>query len=179
MRAAPWGAVPWVAAAVMVATLAGCAGGAVIKPTIGSGSPFCSHVATFATQVAVLNDAAAEDRETLLQLLAPIESTLKSLESEAPATDTVNGKLLKDDIATMARVYQDLINELQRTSDVHTALSTVNAKDGQALTDAVGRFDDYSSSVCKVNQVVPGLSSSTTGGPSSPSTTAGPTSPTT
>jgi hypothetical protein len=180
MRAAPWiVAAPWVAAAVMVVTLAGCSGGAVIKPTIASGSPFCNHVSTFATQVAALNDAAAESQTTLLQLLAPIESTLKSLESEAPATDTVNGKSLKTDIGTMARVYDDLINELQKTSDVKAALSTVNAKDGQALTDAVGRFDDYSSSVCKVNQAVPGLSSSTTGGPSSPSTTAGPTAPTT
>jgi hypothetical protein len=169
----------WVAAAVMVVILAGCAGGAVIKPTITSGSPFCSKVAAFATQAGVLNDAAGEDRAALLQPLPPIVASLRSLESEAPAADTVNGKSLKTDIGTMASVYQDLINELQQTSDVRAALSTINTQHGQALTDAVGRFDDYSSSVCKVNQAVPALPSSTTVGPSSPSTTAGPTAPTT
>jgi hypothetical protein len=165
-------AVPWVAAALL---LAGCATSAVIKSSVGAGSPFCNQLASFATQAASLNDAAGETQAQLLQVLPGVVSSLNALGSAAPANDTVNGKLLKNDIATLARVDQDLIDELKHNSDVRSALATVNAKDGQALTDAAGRFDDYSGSVCSVKQATPNLGTSSS---STTSTTGSPTGPT-
>jgi len=156
------------AVGVVALVLAACGTSAVIKSSTTAGSPFCNEVSAFATKAAELNDAAAQTSAELLQLLPDVVNSLKSLESAAPAGDTVNGKSLKTDIGTMATVYQDLIDELQRNSDVKSALGTVNAKDGQALTDAVGRFNDYASAVCKVGQATPSLSTSTTGAPTGP-----------
>jgi len=171
---------PFVAGAVLVVALAGCAGGAVIKPTVGAGSPFCNHVSTFATQAAALNDAATQNSTALLQIVPGVATSVKSLANEAPKADTVNGKSVKTDLGTIATAYQDLVSELQHTSDARAALAAVNAREGQALTDAVGRFDSYASGVCKVGQAVPSLpGSSTTTAPGSPATTAGPTAPTT
>jgi len=153
--------------------LAGCAGGAVIKPpSITAGSKFCTDVRSFAEQAAGLNDAAGETRAQLLDVLPGTVSTLKSLQAEAPAADTVNGKSLKTDIGTMAAVEQDLLDELQTTTDVRSALKAVNAKDGRAMTDATGRFDAYASAVCKVGQATTGTSGAGT------STTAARTGPT-
>jgi hypothetical protein len=171
MRAAGHPRRAWRAAAAAALVLAGCSTGAVIKSSTVAGSPFCTDIATFATKASVLNDAAAQTSAALLQVLPGIVSSLNALEAEAPANDTVNNKPLKTDIATMARVYRDLINELQHNSNVPSALSTVNARDGQALTDSVGRFDSYAGSVCKVGQATPTLSTSTTAaqtGPTAP-----------
>src|SRR6202163_1773191 len=77
--------------------LAGCAGGATIKTTIGPGSPFCNDLATFAPEAATLSDAAAQSRATLLQALPPIQALLTKLGNEAPTGDTVNGKPVKAD----------------------------------------------------------------------------------
>jgi hypothetical protein len=160
---------PWALGAAALALLAGCAGGAVIKPpSITASSKFCTDVQAFASKAAVLTDLAGQDRETLLRELPGIETSLKDLESEAPVPDTVNGKSLKTDIGTMARVVQDLIDALQQSANTRAALSAVNGKDGQALTDAVGRFDDYASAVCKVGQVAPGASTTTTAAPTGP-----------
>ena len=169
----------WMASVALVATLAGCGASAVIKSTTASGSPFCNHIGAFATQAAPLNDAAGEGRSTLLQVLPPIVTALQSLQKEAPAGDTVNTKPLSADIGTMARVMQDLVSELQTTTDVPAALSAVHTKDGQAFTDAVGRFDAYASQQCKVGQAVPTLPSSTTVAPTGPTTTAPASTPTT
>ena len=184
--------------------LAGCAGGATIKTTIGPGSPFCNDLTTFAPQAATLNDAAGQSRAALLQELPPIQALLTKLDNEAPTGDTVNGKPLKADVGTVARVYGDLITDLRNASPtdpaaVTKALAAVYAKDGQALTDAVGRLDAYASPVCKVSvpsatattsSSVPGTSTTlapvgpaapTTApvGPAAPTTTAPSTSPTT
>jgi hypothetical protein len=148
--------------------LAACGTSAVIKSSTTAGSPFCNQVSSFATSAAALNDAAALTSAQLLQILPGTVSSLKALQSAAPAGDTVNGKSLKTDIGTMASTYQDLLNELQSNGDVKSALAAVNAKDGQALTDAVGRFNDYASGVCKVGQATPSLSTSTTGVPTGP-----------
>jgi len=169
----------WLAGFALVAILAGCGASAVIKSTTAAGSPFCNHISAFATQAAPLNDAAGESRTALLQVLPPIVSTLQALQKEAPNADTVNTKPLSADIATMARVMQDLINEMQTTTDVPSALAAVHTKDGQAFTDAVGRFDDYAGTVCKVGQAVPTLPSSTTVVPTGPTTTAAVSTPTT
>jgi hypothetical protein len=169
MRAAPRTAVAVAAAGVL---LVGCAGGAVIKPpSVNAGSKFCTDVGSFATQAIGLNDAAGESRAQLLQVLPGTVTSLKSLQAEAPVPDTVNGKSLKTDIGTMAGVYQDVVDALQSTSNVRAALSAVNTKDGQAFTDATGRFDDYAGAVCKVNQAVPGAATTTTAaqtGPTAP-----------
>ena len=138
--------------------LAGCGASAVIKSTTTAGSKFCNDVSAFANNAAVLTDMAAEPATTLRSQLPPIESRLTALQSEAPAPDTVNSKPLKTDIGTMASVVQDVITELGQTSDVKAALSSVNSRSGQSLTVAVGRFDDYAGSVCKVGEVVPGAS---------------------
>ena len=136
--------------------LAGCAGGATIKTTIGPGSPFCNDLATFAPEAATLSDAAAQSRATLLQALPPIQALLTKLANEAPTGDTVNGKPVKADVGVVARVYSDLITSLRNASPtdpaaVKQALAAVDAKEGQALTDAVGRLDAYAGPVCKVS----------------------------
>jgi len=185
--------------------LAGCAGGATIKTTIGPGSPFCNDLTTFAPEASTLNDAAAQSRAALLQELPPIQALLVKLENEAPTGDTVNGKPLKADVGVVARVYGDLITDLRNASPtdptaVTKAHEAVDAKDGQALTDAIGRLDAYAGPVCKVSvpsatattsSSVPGAASTvapvgpaapTTAvplGPAAPTTTAPPTSPTT
>jgi hypothetical protein len=148
--------------------LAACSTSAVIKTTTTAGSPFCTSVEAIATQSAPLNDAAAQTSNELLQQLPPIVTSLKALETAAPATDTVNGKPLKTDIGTMASVNQDIIDELQRNTNVKNALATVNGKEGQAMTDAVGRFDAFASQVCRVGQATPGASTSTTIAPTGP-----------
>jgi hypothetical protein len=181
--------------------LAGCAAGATIKTTIGPGSQFCNDLGTFVPQAAALNDAAGESRATLLQMLPPIQALLAKLQNEAPAGDTVNGKSMKADLGVVARVEGDLLTALQSTSAtdpaaVQKARAPVYAKEGQALTDAVGRLDAYASAVCKVST---GSAPTTTGsppatttssvpatpstavpvGPAAPTTTAAPTTPTT
>jgi hypothetical protein len=143
------------ALALMVAALAlllaACAGGAVIKPpSVGPGSKFCTDVGSVATPLDQLNNAATDSRATLLPLVSSVETGLKTLQNEAPSADTVNGKSLKTDIGTLATITGDIVSQLNQTSDVKTALAAVNAKDGQALTDAVGRFNAYAGTVCKV-----------------------------
>jgi hypothetical protein len=164
--------------------LAGCAGGATIKTTIGPGSPFCNDLATFAPEAATLSDAAAQSRATLLQALPPIQALLTKLANEAPTGDTVNGKPVKADVGVVARVYGDLITDLQNASPtdpaaVKKAVAAVDAKEGQALTDAVGRLDAYTSPVCKVSPAATATTSSSV--PSTASTVApvGPAAPTT
>jgi len=163
---------PWLAGGTLVAVvLGGCAGGAVIKPpSVGPGSKFCTDSASFATSVAQLTDAAGDNRATLLPLVSGIETTLKSLQAEAPAADTVNGKSLKTDIGTIAGIVSDLASQLQQSTDVPATLKAVNAKSGQALTDAVGRFDDYAGTVCKVTGPTTSVATSSTTAPIGPTT---------
>lgn len=186
-----------VGALVSASLLAGCAGGATIKTTIGPGSPFCNDLGTFATKAVTLTDAAGSSRAALLQALPPIHDLLVKLQGEAPTGDTINGKPLKADIATVASVYAATIAALQNAgatdpAAVRTALASVDAKQGQALTDAINRLDAYTSPVCKVGAVSPSVSTSTSVpssvgpvGPAAPSTTApatattAPTTPTT
>jgi hypothetical protein len=164
--------------------LAGCAGGATIKTTIGPGSPFCNDLATFAPEAATLSDAAAQSRATLLQALPPIQALLTKLGNEAPTGDTVNGKPLKADVGVVARVYGDLITDLQNASStdpaaVKKAVAAVDAKEGQALTDAVGRLDAYTSPVCKVSPAATATTSSSVPGAASTVAPVGPAAPTT
>ena len=170
-----------VGALVAASLLAGCAGGATIKKTIGPGSPFCNDLGTFATRSVALTDAAGSTRADLLQALPPIHDLLVTLQGEAPTGDTVNGKAVKADIGTVATVYAATIAALQRASAtdpaaVRTALASVDATQGQALTDAVNRLDAYTNPVCKVGAVSPSVSTSTTTpasvGPAAPSTVA-------
>jgi hypothetical protein len=164
--------------------LAGCAGGATIKTTIGPGSPFCNDLATFAPEAATLSDAAAQSRATLLQALPPIQALLTKLANEAPTGDTVNGKPVKADVGVVARVYGDLITDLQNASStdpaaVKKAVAAVDAKEGQALTDAVGRLDAYTSPVCKVSPAATATTSSSVPGAASTVAPVGPAAPTT
>ena len=172
-------------AAASLLLLAGCAKGPTIKSTVGQGSTFCTDIATFANDVVVLNDAAAQSRDELIQTLTPLHAQLVKLEAEAPTADTVNGHSVKEDLGTLVTVYGDLLTELQNASPtdpnaVKNALHTVNAKYGQAATDAVTRLDAYASTVCHVS--IPTTTTSTTGSskPSTTSTTSpqvGPTAP--
>jgi hypothetical protein len=166
-------ATPWLAGLALVAVvLGGCAGGAVIKPpSVGPGSKFCTAVTAFGTAADPFNNAGADNRTTLLPLVSGMATTLKSLQAQAPSADTVNGKSLKADIGTMATTMQDLATQLQQSTDAKVTLNAVNAKDGQAFTDAVGRFDAYAGTVCKVTGPATSLATtSTTGaiGPTAP-----------
>ena len=172
------------ASLVLLAGLAGCST-VHIKNTVGQGSQFCTDMATFANDVVVLNDAAAQTRDELIQTLTPLHAQLQKLEAEAPTADTVNGHSVKQDLGTLVTVYGELLTELQNASPtdpnaVKNALHTVNAKYGQAATDAVTRLDAYASTVCHVS--IPTTTTSTTGSskPSTTSTTSpqvGPTAP--
>ena len=141
-----------VAAAVL---LAGCSGGATIpKPSVLPGSPFCTDIGTFATRSAGVADAAGLGRTAFVQAMTPIHTELVKLSGEAPAADTVNGKSLKADLATATGGTSDMISAVESASTdagVKAALATVNAKEGQAMTDAIGRIDAYASQVCKVS----------------------------
>ena len=173
------------AAAASLVLLAACAAGPTIKSTVGSSSQFCADITTFANDVVVLNDAAAQSRDELIQTLTPLHEQLVKLEAEAPTADTVNGHSVKQDLGTLVTVYGELLTELQNASPtdpnaVKNALHTVNAKYGQAATDAVTRLDAYASTVCHVS--IPTTTTSTTGSskPSTTSTTSpqvGPTAP--
>jgi hypothetical protein len=185
-----------VGAVTSVLVLGGC-GGAVIKKSIGPGSPFCTDLATFATQVAPLADAAAETRPALLQTLPPIHALLVKMQAEAPTADTVNGKPLKADVMAVAGIYADLITALQNASAtdpaaVRNALAAVYSKQGLAVTNAVNRLDAYTKPVCGVTTASATSSTTTSSttaptsttvaplGPVAPSTTASPaTTPTT
>jgi hypothetical protein len=173
------------AAAASLVLLASCAKGPTIKSTVGPGSPFCTDMATLANDLVVLNDAAAQSRDELIQTLTPLHAQLVKLEAEAPAADTVNGHSVKEDLGTLVTVYGDLLTELQNASPtdpnaVKDALHTINAKYGQAATDAVNRLDAYANTVCHVS--IP-TTTTTTPGSSRPSTTSttsaqvGPTAP--
>jgi hypothetical protein len=172
------------AAAASLVLLAGCST-VHIKSTVGQGSQFCTDIATFANDVVVLNDAAAQSRDELIQTLTPLHAQVVKLEAEAPAADTVNGHSVKEDLGTLVTVYSALLTELQNASPtdpnaVKNALHTVNTQHGQAATDAVTRLDAYASNVCKVS--IP-TTTTTAPGASKPSTTAttsaqvGPTAP--
>jgi len=157
--------------AAVAVVLAACAGGAVIKPpSVGPGSKFCTDVGAVATPLGQLSDAATDNRATLLPLVSGLATSLRSLQNEAPSVDTVNGKSLKTDIGTMATITGDIVSQLNQTSDVKVALNAVNTKEGQALTDAVGRFDDYAGSVCKVTGPTTTVAGPTTTAPIGPTT---------
>jgi hypothetical protein len=154
------------AGAASLVLLAACATGPTIKSTVSSSSPFCTDMATFANDVVVLNDAAAQSRDELIQTLTPLHAQLVKLEAEAPTADTVNGHPVKEDLGTLVTVYGDLLTQLQAASPtdpnaVKDTLHTVNAKSGQAATDAVTRLDAYASTVCHVS--IPTTTTSTPG----------------
>jgi len=135
--------------------LAGCSGGATIpKKSVGPGSTFCTDMGTFAGRDAAIADAAALSRAAFLQTMAPINTLLVKLSGEAPATDTVNGKPLKADLVTITKVTADMVSAVGSASSdagVKPALASVNGREGQALTDAVGRVNAYASQVCAVS----------------------------
>jgi outer membrane murein-binding lipoprotein Lpp len=164
-------------AAVATLLLAGCATHATINKTIGSGSPFCKDLQSFATEVQGMDNAANEPLSTLTPQVDGVHQSLVKLQGEAPAADTVNGHLLKTDLGTEATAFGALSNALAgvRTSDpnaVGNALSQVNAKYGGALTDATNRLDDYGKSACGVTVAPP--NPTTTTAPTGSTTTAGP-----
>ena len=159
-------------AVAAVVVLAGCSG-AVVKSTVGPGSTFCTDLGTFATQSALIADGASFSRAQFLQAMPPIHALVVKLAGEAPSADTVNGKSLKADLTTVASVTADMITAVQAaTSDagVKPALAQVNAKEGQALTVAVGRVDSYTGK-CH-------LSTTTTTSVPATTTTLGPVGPT-
>jgi hypothetical protein len=133
----------------------GCSTGTSIHSTVGPGSQFCTDLAAFASSAQELENGAGMGRDQLLAALMPVHDLLVKLEAEAPAADTVNGKSVKDDIATLVTVSSQIITDLQTSSStsptaVKDVLNAANAQHGEAVTDAVNRLDAYASSVCKV-----------------------------
>ena len=159
-------------AVAAVVVLAGCSG-AVIKSPAGPGTTFCNDLGTLANQSAQIADAANFTRAQFLQTMPPIHALVVKLAGEAPSADTVNGKSVKADLTTVATVTADMISAVQSaTGDagVRPALAQVNAKEGQALTVAVGRVDSYTGK-CH-------LSTTTTTSVPATTTTLGPVGPT-
>ena len=165
--------------------LAGCSTGATIpKKSVGPGTKFCNDVGTFATQSPGIADAAGLSRAAFLKAMAPIHTLLATLEGEAPAADTVNGKSLKTDLTTVANATADMISAVESASaatTLKTALAPVNAKEGQALTDAVGRVDAYAGQVCNVSAsatttTTAGVATTSTAVPLGPTASSPPTS---
>ena len=173
----------WVvgAAAVGALALVGCSTGPPIHSALPKGSPFCTDLGTFATQV-----EAVTANETLAQLIPQVEAvhqSLLKLQGEAPAGDTVGGHSVRTDLGTEASAFAELSSRLNGASStdpnaVGNALSGVNAQQGGALTDATNRLDDYSKTVCGVSAVSPNPTTTTTPASPTASTTAAPASTT-
>jgi hypothetical protein len=166
-------------AAVAALTVAGCSSGATIHSTITSAAPFCKDLQGFATQVEGLSNAANEPLSTLTPQVGAVYQSLAKLQSEAPSADTVNGHLVKADLATEASAFGALSGALASASTTDpnaagNALDAVNAKYGGALTDATNRLDDYAHPVCGVTVTAPNPTTTTTTSGTSP---VGPTAP--
>jgi len=157
----------WLAGGVIAAlTVTACASGPSVRASVIKGSPFCNDLSTFAGQLVVLSNEADAPLATLQQAVPPIHAQLLKLAQEAPAADTVNGHSVKADLMTVANVYGDLATALTTASPngpnaVGDVLAAEEAKDGAALTQAVGRLDPYTKDACGVAVVSPSPSTTT------------------
>jgi hypothetical protein len=122
----------------------------------------------FATAAQALENGAGMSRDALIAALTPVHAQLVKLEGEAPPTDTVDGKSVKEDLGTLVAVSSELIGELQNVSPsdpaaVQKVLSSVNQQHGEAVTNAVNRLDAYASKVCKISTSTSGPTTSAAG----------------